>query len=92
MRHIFIAALAASVLAAPLAYAKDMHRAPSVHHDVQKYPKGWGPHRGPDRAGYHHGYQGYHERRPGYRRGSDGLWYPAAAFAVGAILGGALAH
>lgn len=46
--------------------------------------------REPDRRGYYHGYRGYHDRRPGYRRSNDGLWYPAAAFALGAIIGGTI--
>jgi hypothetical protein len=36
------------------------------------------------------GYRGYPYYRPGYRR-YNGWWYPSAAFALGAILGGALA-
>lgn len=28
------------------------------------------------------GYRGYRDRRAGYRRHSDGFWYPSAAFAV----------
>jgi hypothetical protein len=28
------------------------------------------------------GYRGYRERRAGYRRHSDGYWYPSAAFTV----------
>jgi hypothetical protein len=43
-----------------------------------------------DRRGYYRGYRGYHDRRPGYRRYNDGLWYPAAAFALGAIIGGSI--
>lgn len=37
------------------------------------------------------GYQGVREERPGYRRGNDGWWYPLAAFAAGALVGGAVA-
>nr|WP_210311429.1 BA14K family protein [Rhizobium leucaenae] len=44
------------------------------------------------RAGYWRGYHGYRYARPGYRRYSDGWWYPAAAFAAGAIIGGAIAR
>ena len=88
MQKLLTIALATMVAVAPLAAAK----ARDNHHQQQKYPKGWGPHRGPDGRGYYHGYQGSHDRRPGYRRGNDGLWYPAAAFTIGAILGGGLSH
>ncbi|NVD38992.1 BA14K family protein [Ensifer sp. HO-A22] len=42
------------------------------------------------RRGWHNGYRGYEDRRPGYRRGDDGWWYPLAAFGAGAIIGGAI--
>ena len=44
--------------------------------------------------GYHQwrGHRGYSYYRPGYRRHSDGWWYPLAAFGVGAIIGGAIAN
>ncbi len=90
----------------PLAQAQDFQRPRHHGRDMGRPPmgdhhgwrggsrhddrRGWGPYRGPDRRGYYHGYRGYHDRRPGYRRHSDGLWYPAAAFALGAIIGGAL--
>lgn len=41
-----------------------------------------------DRPGYYKGYHGSNHRRPGYRRHSDGWWYPLAAFTAGAIIGG----
>ncbi|MDH4412038.1 MAG: BA14K family protein [Rhizobium sp.] len=43
-----------------------------------------------ERARYWNGHRGYSERRPGYRQ-RDGYWYPLAAFAAGAIIGGAIA-
>ena len=89
MKKFFAVLLASGVAMAPIAAkADDHHHRPPSH--GQHYPKGWGPHRGPDHAGYYHGYHGSHEHRRGYRRGKDGLWYPAAAFAIGAIIGGAL--
>ena len=39
-----------------------------------------------------HGHRGYRDRRPGYRRHSDGWWYPLAAFGLGAAIGGAIAN
>lgn len=39
---------------------------------------------------YWRGHRGYRHARPGYRRQGD-LWFPPAAFALGAILGGAIA-
>ncbi|MGG7516484.1 BA14K family protein [Allorhizobium undicola] len=47
--------------------------------------------RPPPPPGYYGGYRGYREFRPGYRRHRDGYWYPLAAFAAGAIIGGAIA-
>ncbi|WP_437409066.1 BA14K family protein [Sinorhizobium meliloti] len=44
-----------------------------------------------DGPGFWRGYRGLPEARPGYRRHSDGWWYPLAAFAAGAVLGGAIA-
>jgi hypothetical protein len=40
--------------------------------------------RGPprDRPGNWNGYHGYDHRRPGYRRHSDGFWYPGGAFRI----------
>jgi len=105
MKKFLIATLAATVLAAPLAHAQDpYHRPPPhnapyhqpPHHEpprhVQHYPKGWGPNHVPDRPGYYRGYRGYHDHRPGYKRAKDGYWYPAAAFTVGALIGGMLAQ
>ncbi len=38
---------------------------------------------------YYNGHRGYRYHRPGYRRYS-GWWFPGAAFAAGAVIGGAL--
>lgn len=35
-----------------------------------------------DRRGSWNGYHGYDHRRPGYRRHSDGFWYPGSAFRI----------
>jgi hypothetical protein len=43
------------------------------------------------RDGYYNGQRGYRDRRAGYRRHSDGFWYPLAAFGAAAIIGGAIA-
>ena len=40
------------------------------------------------REGYYNGHRGYRDRRPGYRF-HNGYWFPLAAFAAGAIIGGA---
>ncbi|WP_442202871.1 hypothetical protein [Rhizobium sp. RAF56] len=94
MKKLLTIALVATVITAPLANADDWRHNNHGHdphghqtHHAQQYPKGWGPHRGPDHGGYYHGYRGYHDHRAGYRRGGDGLWYPAAAFALCAIIG-----
>jgi hypothetical protein len=39
-----------------------------------------------------HGHRGYRDRRAGYRRHSDGWWYPLAAFGLGAAIGGAISR
>ncbi|MEP7454061.1 BA14K family protein [Phyllobacterium sp. SB3] len=44
------------------------------------------------RAGRWNGHRGYRHSRPGYRRHSDGWWYPLAAFGAGAIIGGTIAR
>jgi hypothetical protein len=48
--------------------------------------------RRPPQRGYYHGYHGYHEQRRGYRRHSDGYWYPLAAFGAAAIISGSIAN
>ncbi len=42
-------------------------------------------------VGYYNGYRGHRDYRPGYRRHGD-LWFPAAAFLAGALIGGALSE
>lgn len=44
------------------------------------------------RPGWYHGHRGHRHYRRGYRRHSDGWWYPLAAFGAGAIIGGAIAN
>ncbi|MGN6303556.1 MAG: BA14K family protein [Mesorhizobium sp.] len=62
---------------------------PTVHSDIQtiQYKK-----RPRYRTGHWKGYSGQRHRRPGYRRHSDGFWYPLAAFGLGAAIGGAIAN
>ncbi|CVI59327.1 MULTISPECIES: BA14K family protein [Agrobacterium] len=43
----------------------------------------------PHRNGWYNGHRGYRDRRPGYRY-HNGYWFPLAAFAAGAIIGGAM--
>lgn len=42
-----------------------------------------------DRPGFYNGHRGFRDRRPGYRY-HNGFWFPLAAFATGAIIGGAI--
>ena len=42
--------------------------------------------------GWHNGHRGSRYHRRGYRRHSDGWWYPMAAFGAGAIIGGAIVN
>jgi len=44
------------------------------------------------RHGWYGGHRGYRSYRHGYRRHSDGWWYPLAAFGAGAIIGGAISN
>lgn len=41
------------------------------------------------RRHYYNGHRGYNYYRPGYRN-YNGWWYPAGAFAAGALIGGAI--
>ncbi|NTJ41522.1 BA14K family protein [Agrobacterium larrymoorei] len=43
-------------------------------------------------GGWYRGHRGYRDYRPGYRRHNNGYWFPLAAFATGAIVGGALSQ
>ncbi|MBD9371940.1 BA14K family protein [Rhizobium sp. ARZ01] len=77
---------------APMQHASqsaDVHDVQYRHdnrrHDRHHY------HRPPPRHGWHNGHRGYRDHRHGYRRHSDGWWYPLAAFGAGAIIGGAIA-
>ncbi|MFC3753069.1 BA14K family protein [Aquamicrobium ahrensii] len=45
-----------------------------------------------NRRGHWKGYTGQRSQRRGYRRHSDGFWYPLAAFGLGAAIGGAIAN
>lgn len=40
---------------------------------------------------YWNGHRGYRDYHPGYRRNSDGWWYPLAAFGLGAAIIGGMA-
>lgn len=44
----------------------------------------------PSRPGHWNGHRGSRTYRSGWRRHSDGWWYPLAAFTAGAIIGGAV--
>lgn len=54
-------------------------------------PRWDGPRRPSRDYGWHNGHRGYRDYRPGYRR-HNGYWFPLAAFATGAIIGGALSQ
>ena len=45
-----------------------------------------------DRVHRWNGHRGYRYYRPGYRRHSDGWWYPLAAFGLGAAIIGGIAR
>lgn len=98
MRKI-VATLCAAAMAAPLAavaaapaLAQDASFTFSVRdrdRDWRDRDRDWRDRRS-DR-GWYNGHRGYRERRAGYRY-HDGWWFPPAAFALGAIVGGAIAN
>ncbi|MDF2998320.1 MAG: hypothetical protein K0R27_3957 [Xanthobacteraceae bacterium] len=55
--------------------------------EAVQYRRGYYRHGG---RHYYNGYRGYGYYRPGYRRYGE-WWYPGAAFAAGALIGGAIA-
>lgn len=92
--------LCAAALAAPLAVtapavAQDITVQFGSQRDRMDNNRHWNDQRRWDRRAedrrFHNGYRGYRERRAGYRY-HDGWWFPPAAFALGAIIGGAIAN
>ena len=61
----------------------------TVQHRRDRHDRRYWRH-GDRRSGWYGGHRGYRHHRPGYRRHSDGWWYPLAAFGAGAIIGGAM--
>lgn len=69
---------------------------------VQYHHRDWERRRDRDRDRHHYdnrrsertwrGHHGHREPRHGYRRHSDGYWYPLAAFGAAAIIGSAIAN
>lgn len=59
---------------------------PGAQVEQVRYRRGYYYHGG---RHYYNGYRGYNYYRPGYRQ-YNGWWYPAGAFAAGALIGGAL--
>ena len=94
-----LAALCAAAIAAPLAvsaapaFAQDGSFSIQFGSQRDRNNDGW-RHRdrreARDQWRYHNGYRGYRDRRAGYVQ-RDGWWFPPAAFALGAIVGGAIA-
>lgn len=48
--------------------------------------RNWRDDRRDDRFGWHRGHRGYRDYRPGYRRHTDGYWYPLAALGLGTVI------
>ncbi|MCX8996352.1 BA14K family protein [Rhizobiaceae bacterium BDR2-2] len=63
------------------------HRPPPRYDDRRGPPRNFNR-APPPRQGWHNGHRGYRQARPGYRY-HNGYWFPLAAFAAGAIIGGA---
>lgn len=79
---------------APVSAAQMMPQKPAVQASentnvVQVRHKQRGFYRDNNRRGYYNGHRGYRNQRRGYRE-YNGYWFPPAAFALGAIIGGAL--
>jgi len=72
------------VPAAPVAPQADNNVVNVQYWRDRGYYRDYGP-------GYYRGHRGYRDYRPGYRR-HNGYWFPLAAFATGAIIGGALSQ
>lgn len=62
----------------------------TVQYSERRYSERRWHHR--PRHGWYGGHRGYRHHRHGYRRHSDGWWYPLAAFGAGAVIGGAIAN
>ena len=60
-----------------LAKHRKNHRPRYTYHNGRRYER---IERRNDRRGYWHGYQGYKNYRPGYRRHSDGFYYRNEVF------------
>jgi hypothetical protein len=100
MTRLTVAGTALALLASSLGVAQAMpltgfaapaSQATSPVEQVQWRGDGYYHGGGYYRPGYYRGYRGYDHPRPQYRRHHDGRWYPLAAFAAGAIIGGAIA-
>ena len=90
-------AQAISLPSAPVTVTSDVTRVDHRHGTYYRYERyerherGYGSrHHRYERHGYYNGHRGYRTKRPGYRY-HDGYWFPLAAFAAGAIIGGAIA-
>jgi hypothetical protein len=91
-----VSSTAAPMLTAPMAISpegiSDLQKAQHRKDWRRKKPNNHRNYRGKShQRGYWNGHRGQKHRRSGYRRHSDGLWYPLAAFGLGAIIGGAIA-
>ncbi|WP_081158232.1 BA14K family protein [Ensifer aridi] len=97
---LFLAAMTAFTSYAPVQAMPVVTLSASQAHDVKLVDhRGW--HRPPPRRGWYghgprygwyNGHRGYRYHRHGYRRHSDGWWYPLAAFGAGMVIGGAIAQ
>lgn len=93
-KKIAVIGISAAVLATSFLSAEAMPvtARPEIKSDVQtvQYWQDRDYRGGYNRDGYYGGYRGYRERREGYRH-HNGYWFPLAAFAAGALIGGAVA-
>ncbi len=88
----FIPVSAAPVMpAAPMAVQTSANQATEVQYRRDRDRRYYRHERRAYRQGYYNGHRGYRERRSGYRY-HNGYWFPLAAFATGAIIGGAITN
>jgi hypothetical protein len=83
----FVPVQAAMPLPAPI--VKQTSDVSEVQYRPRRDERRYGRHYGRDRSGYYRGHRGYRHARPGYRH-HNGYWFPLAAFAAGAVIGGAV--
>ncbi|CAN0564623.1 unnamed protein product, partial [Laminaria digitata] len=84
-----VPAAAVPLMAAPRAAAAPISELPVVNAQARRDHRRGFYRQG--NQGFYNGHRGYRQQRRGYRQ-HNGWWFPAGAFVLGAIIGGALAQ